>query len=135
YQSAHELREDLQRQLDHLPLRHAPEPSVRERVRKWMRRHPRLASPVGLGAVVAILVALVVVPAAWLIWQEAQTDKQAKRHADEQTQIVTEEKRQEAAKAVRAKEQEQLANEAAERAGQAKQRVTDALEQFHAFQS
>jgi eukaryotic-like serine/threonine-protein kinase len=42
YQSARELQEDLQRQLDRLPLKHTPEPSLRERARKWLHRHPRL---------------------------------------------------------------------------------------------
>src|SRR5581483_2334416 len=40
YQSAAELREDLRRQLDNLPLKYAPEPSVRERAQKFFRRHP-----------------------------------------------------------------------------------------------
>jgi tetratricopeptide (TPR) repeat protein len=44
YQSAHELHEDLRRQLDNLPLKYAPEPSLRERVGKWARRHRRLTS-------------------------------------------------------------------------------------------
>jgi tetratricopeptide (TPR) repeat protein len=44
YQNARQLKEDLDRHLDNLPLRHAPEPSVRERAGKWRRRHPRLAS-------------------------------------------------------------------------------------------
>src|SRR5262249_32464033 len=32
YQTMHALREDLQRQLDHLPLQHTPEPSLVERL-------------------------------------------------------------------------------------------------------
>ncbi len=44
YQSAAALHEDLERHLANLPLRHAPEPSTRERVAKWSRRHPRLTS-------------------------------------------------------------------------------------------
>src|SRR5262249_37951040 len=46
YQSAEELRDDLLRQLKDFPLRHASEPSPRERLRKWVRRHPRLAARV-----------------------------------------------------------------------------------------
>jgi serine/threonine protein kinase/predicted Zn-dependent protease len=49
YQSARQLQEDLQRQLDDRPLRHTPEPSIRERARKWARRHPRLTSSTALG--------------------------------------------------------------------------------------
>jgi eukaryotic-like serine/threonine-protein kinase len=43
YQSARELSEDLERHLAHRPLRHAPDPSRRERAGKLLRRHPRLA--------------------------------------------------------------------------------------------
>jgi tetratricopeptide (TPR) repeat protein len=56
YQSADELREDLRRQLEHRPLRHAPDPSPRERVRKWARRHPRLASSNTLGVVATTII-------------------------------------------------------------------------------
>src|SRR5439155_1880954 len=44
YQAARELQEDLERQLTHRPLKHAPDLSPVERLRKWTRRHPRLAS-------------------------------------------------------------------------------------------
>jgi serine/threonine protein kinase/Tfp pilus assembly protein PilF len=39
YQSARELHEDLCRQLSSRPLRHAPNPSTAERVRKWVSRN------------------------------------------------------------------------------------------------
>jgi serine/threonine protein kinase/tetratricopeptide (TPR) repeat protein len=55
YRSARELQEDLRRQLDDLPLRHAPEPSLRERLGKWARRHPRLTSSTSVGIVSACL--------------------------------------------------------------------------------
>ena len=57
YQSAGELREDLQRQLDHRPLRYAPEPSLRERLRKWVWRHPRLTARVRQGSMLVALLA------------------------------------------------------------------------------
>jgi eukaryotic-like serine/threonine-protein kinase len=57
YQNAGQLKEDLDRQLDNLPLRHAPEPSVRERVGKWRRRHPRLASTTTATALAGLLIA------------------------------------------------------------------------------
>ena len=60
YGNARELLEDLERQLEDRPLRHAAEPSVRERARKWARRHPRLTSTTALGAVAAVLIAGVV---------------------------------------------------------------------------
>ncbi len=44
YRSAGELAEDLRRFLDDLPLKFAHEPSARERLAKWMRRHPRASS-------------------------------------------------------------------------------------------
>jgi eukaryotic-like serine/threonine-protein kinase len=44
YQSARELEEDLRCQLEDRRLEHAPDRSVTERVGKWARRHPRLAS-------------------------------------------------------------------------------------------
>jgi serine/threonine protein kinase/Tfp pilus assembly protein PilF len=44
YQSARQLKEDLERQLENQPLQHIPDPSLRERAGKWMRRHPRVAS-------------------------------------------------------------------------------------------
>jgi serine/threonine protein kinase/Tfp pilus assembly protein PilF len=44
YASITQLREDLERHEKHLPVRHAPEPSLRERASKWCRRHPHLAS-------------------------------------------------------------------------------------------
>jgi serine/threonine protein kinase/Flp pilus assembly protein TadD len=48
YQSASQLVEDLERQMANLPLIHAPEPSTRERLTKWARRHPRLTSTTSL---------------------------------------------------------------------------------------
>jgi serine/threonine protein kinase/Tfp pilus assembly protein PilF len=55
YQSARQLQEDLQRHLQHLPLRYAPEPSLRERLGKWSRQHPRLSSTTTLGLVVGLV--------------------------------------------------------------------------------
>src|SRR5581483_11823744 len=55
YQRAEHLREDLQRQLDHRPLKHAPDRSVAERMRKWARRHPRLTSSGTVAFVAAAL--------------------------------------------------------------------------------
>jgi tetratricopeptide (TPR) repeat protein len=65
YQTAAQLREDLQRQLDHLPLRHAPEPSLSERARKFRRRHSRLLS-VSSAAVFSVIAILVLGGLAWV---------------------------------------------------------------------
>ncbi len=56
YECARNLHEDIERHLANLPLRHTSEPSVRERVRKWTRRHSRLTS---VGAVAGIAAAVV----------------------------------------------------------------------------
>jgi serine/threonine protein kinase/Flp pilus assembly protein TadD len=56
YASARALQEDLERQLADLPLKHIPEPSIRERVRKWVRRHPRMMSSTSMFAACAVLV-------------------------------------------------------------------------------
>jgi serine/threonine protein kinase/Flp pilus assembly protein TadD len=65
YQSARELQEDLERQLSHQPLRYAPDPSPRERTRKWARRHPRLTSSTSVAllalGLIGILVTLLVI--------------------------------------------------------------------------
>ena len=44
YQSAANLREDLDRQLEHRPLKFAADRSIKERWHKWRIRHPRLAT-------------------------------------------------------------------------------------------
>ncbi len=68
YQSARDLHEDLQLQLDDLPLKHALEPSLRERLGKWSRRHKRLTSMTSLGVIAACL--FVGVTAAFLVRQQ-----------------------------------------------------------------
>ncbi len=55
YQTARQLQQDLERHLADLPLRHTREPSLRERGRKWARRHPRLTSATGVGCLAATL--------------------------------------------------------------------------------
>jgi serine/threonine protein kinase/tetratricopeptide (TPR) repeat protein len=59
YQRADQLRDDLDRQLRHQSLQHAPDQSVREHVRKWARRHPRLSSSASVAAAAAVLLAVV----------------------------------------------------------------------------
>ncbi len=49
YDSARSLLEDLERHLAHQPLKHAPDPSRRERASKWVKRHPWLISFLVLG--------------------------------------------------------------------------------------
>jgi eukaryotic-like serine/threonine-protein kinase len=54
YQSARALSEDIERQLRHEPLLHASEPSLRERGKKWVRRHPKFGLWLSLAAVVLL---------------------------------------------------------------------------------
>ena len=42
YARARDLAEDLQRFLENLPMKHGPEPSFRERMGKFARRHPAI---------------------------------------------------------------------------------------------
>ncbi|HEV3003926.1 MAG TPA: protein kinase, partial [Pirellulales bacterium] len=74
YRSARELQEDIERQLDHRPLRCAPEVSWRERTAKWVRRHPRLTSTTSI--VLAGLTTLLFAAGAWTLVErrEARLD-------------------------------------------------------------
>jgi serine/threonine protein kinase/predicted Zn-dependent protease len=65
YESAHELVEDLRLHRADRPVRYADNPSWRELAGKWVRRHPRLSSPVAVTAVVA---AFLLTAAAGLTW-------------------------------------------------------------------
>lgn len=56
YQSARDLSQDIERHRANLPLQHTREPSVVERVTKWTRRHPKIASPATFSAFVAAIV-------------------------------------------------------------------------------
>ena len=55
YRTARELQEDLRRQRSHLPLRYAGEPSIGERARKWVRRHPRLTSTTSVALLLGVI--------------------------------------------------------------------------------
>lgn len=81
YPGALELREDLARQLSSRPLRYAPDRSPRERLGKWARRHPRLASPWTASAAALVLTAGMLAPTAWDRYHKAQGDLQTTRAA------------------------------------------------------
>src|SRR5262249_10392208 len=55
YQEAEHLAEDLRRFLDDRSLRYAPELSRVERLRKWLRRHPRITSSGTVATAAAVL--------------------------------------------------------------------------------
>ncbi len=54
YAHARDLAEDLRAFLEDRPMKHCPEPSLRERATKWARRHPGLTSASSV-AVIALL--------------------------------------------------------------------------------
>lgn len=58
YQTVDELLHDLECHLQSLPLKHAPNPSLVERLQKWTRRHPSLTSvtAICMAAMIAITV-------------------------------------------------------------------------------
>jgi tetratricopeptide (TPR) repeat protein len=58
YQSATEVREDLERHRHDQPLLHVRVPSARERLTKWARRHPRLTSNLSMATVALLLLGL-----------------------------------------------------------------------------
>ncbi|HLW68355.1 MAG TPA: serine/threonine-protein kinase [Gemmataceae bacterium] len=58
YQSATELKEDLERQLSHRPLKFAPEPSLWERFSKFRHRNPRLCAAASVAAAAMVLIVL-----------------------------------------------------------------------------
>jgi serine/threonine protein kinase/tetratricopeptide (TPR) repeat protein len=60
YASARELAEELHRQLTHHPLAVTREPSIRERLHKWKRRHPVLASSGSVAIGATVLIALLI---------------------------------------------------------------------------
>jgi serine/threonine protein kinase/tetratricopeptide (TPR) repeat protein len=57
YQTCRDLKEDLERQLAHQPLLHQPEPSLRERARKWIRRNGWVRSTAAVAAVLGVVIA------------------------------------------------------------------------------
>ena len=58
YASASELAEDLRRFLDNLPMKHCPDPSPKERIKKWAKRHPAISSSTSVGLISLLLVLL-----------------------------------------------------------------------------
>lgn len=81
YNQAAHLAEDLRRLLDDLPLKHAPERSLRERVAKWSRRHPRASSSTTIGTVACGLL-LAVGFTAWTIRDHFEDSAALLHYAD-----------------------------------------------------
>lgn len=55
YQTAMEVAEDIHSELENLPLRHTPDPSLAERWSKWRRRNPRLLSVTSLTVICSLM--------------------------------------------------------------------------------
>jgi serine/threonine protein kinase/tetratricopeptide (TPR) repeat protein len=56
YARAQDLAEDLRRFLDDLPMKFCPEPSFRERMGKWRRRHPALCGSTSIALASLVLI-------------------------------------------------------------------------------
>ena len=81
YQDARELLEDLECQLADLKLKHAPDPSPRERVAKWARRHPTLSSTTTL-LIMAIGLVGLLIGGGLLMARELERAEARLRHDD-----------------------------------------------------
>jgi serine/threonine protein kinase/tetratricopeptide (TPR) repeat protein len=81
YRGARELREDIECHLGHGTLRHAREPSVRERATKWMRRHPTASSTTSIAALAIASLALLGW-GSWLAVREARVARARLQHLD-----------------------------------------------------
>lgn len=69
YRSADHLAEDLQRHLQHMPLRHAANRSLQQRLSKWTIRHPRISSAT---TVISLAAAIMMIMATALIYYRVQ---------------------------------------------------------------
>ncbi|MBI1323348.1 protein kinase [bacterium] len=87
YESARHLQEDLRRQLEDRTLRFAPDPSPRERLGKWIRRHPKLVSGSSIGSIAALL--LLVVLAGWYSTKRHATKLEALRLRDSLHEVAS----------------------------------------------
>ncbi|MCA9125729.1 MAG: protein kinase [Planctomycetales bacterium] len=77
YASAGQLYDDLNAQCNNLPLVHQREPSINERTRKWIRRHPMITSLSSISLVAASLILLSVMG----FWWRGELLEQAERTA------------------------------------------------------
>lgn len=92
YQNAVEVREDFERQLADLPLKHAADRSVVERAGKWRRRHPRTAAAVLVAAVAGVFFLM---PATVLAVRESQIAERKKQVETAEAQVLWQQSRQE----------------------------------------
>ncbi len=71
YADVEQLKEDIDRQLDHLPLRHLREPSLKDRWRKWTRRHSWMVTAAMLAGILTVL--LIVPAVSMAYWMKRAT--------------------------------------------------------------
>lgn len=85
YQTATELRIDLERQLANQPLQFAPNISWPERFQKWTRRHPKLTSMTSVAVAALVIIAGLTLSLlnASAKYRETQVIKQAQAWLDE----------------------------------------------------
>jgi serine/threonine protein kinase/tetratricopeptide (TPR) repeat protein len=67
YASARDLADDLRRFLDDLPMKHCPEPSLKERLGKWARRHPAVCGSTSI-ALISLLLLVLAGGAAYVVY-------------------------------------------------------------------
>jgi serine/threonine protein kinase/tetratricopeptide (TPR) repeat protein len=79
YTTALELADDLRRWLSDQPIQ-ARRPSLPQRARKWLRRHPAVVRSVML---MVLLAAGASATGAWLLWQEKEQTRREKDRADQ----------------------------------------------------
>jgi serine/threonine protein kinase/tetratricopeptide (TPR) repeat protein len=60
YKRAGDLAEDLRRYLDNLPMKHCPEPSLRERLAKLAKRHPTLCGTTSIAIICGLFMSVLV---------------------------------------------------------------------------
>jgi serine/threonine protein kinase/tetratricopeptide (TPR) repeat protein len=58
YQHARDLAHDLRAYLEDRPMKYCPEPSARERLAKWRRRHPALTSSTSIAILSCVMLGL-----------------------------------------------------------------------------
>lgn len=97
YQTAEALRDDLRRFLEDQPIL-ARQLSTAERLQRWRRREPRLASAV-VAAVVATVIGFAGISYNWLAAAEARDDERAQKEAAFAAEVAAQKARISAEKA------------------------------------
>ncbi len=86
YASAEQMRDDLERHRNNLPLKYAPNRSWKVRVKKWMARHPRLSSAASVGLLSSALMVVLAV-GAWANWNRLERIEAIQQHRQRLQQV------------------------------------------------